>query len=128
MKLKLLSNKEGYTEIIKFKSQDGYKSFTQTSLYKFATVVVEAKNKTELLKSIEKLKSKSIIFPKAWCINIILLNFIGLEDSNPFGITYSDLNNVEDDNEAQQLAESGEMIEECFLEMQLPINVEQYKC
>jgi hypothetical protein len=124
MKLKLLSNKEGYTEIIKFKSQDGYKSFTQTSLYKFATVVVEAKNKTELLKSIEKLKSKSIIFPKAWCINIILLNFIGLEDSNPFGITYSDLNNVEDDNEAQQLAESGEMIEECFLEMQLPINVE----
>jgi hypothetical protein len=87
-------------------------------------VVVEAKNKTELLKSIEKLKSKSIIFPKAWCINIILLNFIGLEDSNPFGITYSDLNNVEDDNEAQQLAESGEMIEECFLEMQLPINVE----
>jgi hypothetical protein len=124
MKLKLLSNKEGYTEIIKFKSQDGYKSFTQTSLYKFATVVVEAKNKTELLKSIEKLKSKSIIFPKAWCINIMLLNFIGLEDSNPFGITYSDLNNVEDDNEAQQLAESGEMIEECFLEMQLPINVE----
>ena len=124
MKLKLLSNKEGYTEIIKFKSQDGYKSFTQTSLYKFATVVVEAKNKTELLKSIEKLKSKSIVFPKAWCINIILLNFIGLEDSNPFGITYSDLNNVEDDNEAQQLAESGEMIEECFLEMQLPINVE----
>jgi hypothetical protein len=124
MKLKLLSNKEGYTEIIKFKSQDGYKSFTQTSLYKFATVVVEAKNKTELLKSIEKLKSKSIIFPKTWCINIILLNFIGLEDSNPFGITYSDLNNVEDDNEAQQLAESGEMIEECFLEMQLPINVE----
>jgi hypothetical protein len=124
MKLKLLSNKEGYTEIIKFKSQDGYKSFTQTSLYKFATVVVEAKNKTELLKSIEKLKSKSIIFPKAWCINIILLNFIGLEDSNPFGITYSDLNNVEDDNEAQQLSESGEMIEECFLEMQLPINVE----
>jgi hypothetical protein len=124
MKLKLLSNKEGYTEIIKFKSQDGYKSFTQTSLYKFATVVVEAKNKTELLKSIEKLKSKSIIFPKAWCINIILLNFIGLKDSNPFGITYSDLNNVEDDNEAQQLAESGEMIEECFLEMQLPINVE----
>jgi len=124
MKLKLLSNKEGYTEIIKFKSQDGYKSFTQTSLYKFATVVVEAKNKTELLKSIEKLKSKSIIFPRAWCINIILLNFIGLEDSNPFGTTYSDLNNVEDDNEAQQLAESGEMIEECFLEMQLPINVE----
>jgi hypothetical protein len=124
MKLKLLSNKEGYTEIIKFKSQDGYKSFTQTSLYKFATVVVEAKNKTELLKSIEKLKSKSIIFPKAWCINIILLNFIGLEDSNPFGITYSDLNNVEDDKEAQQLSESGEMIEECFLEMQLPINVE----
>ena len=124
MKLKLLSNKEGYTEIIKFKSQDGYKSFTQTSLYKFATAVVEAKNKTELLKSIEKLKSKSIIFPKAWCINIMLLNFIGLEDSNPFGITYSDLNNVEDDNEAQQLAESGEMIEECFLEMQLPINVE----
>jgi hypothetical protein len=124
MKLKLLSNKEGYTEIIKFKSQDGYKSFTQTSLYKFATVVVEAKNKTELLKSIEKLKSKSIVFPKAWCINIMLLNFIGLEDSNPFGITYSDLNNVEDDNEAQQLAESGEMIEECFLEMQLPINVE----
>jgi hypothetical protein len=124
MKLKLLSNKEGYTEIIKFKSQDGYKSFTQTSLYKFATAVVEAKNKTELLKSIEKLKSKSIIFPKAWCINIILLNFIGLEDSNPFGITYSDLNNVEDDNEAQQLSESGEMIEECFLEMQLPINVE----
>jgi hypothetical protein len=124
MKLKLLSNKEGYTEIIKFKSQDGYKSFTQTSLYKFATVVVEAKNKTELLKSIEKLKSKSIIFPKAWCINIMLLNFIALEDSNPFGITYSDLNNVEDDNEAQQLAESGEMIEECFLEMQLPINVE----
>jgi hypothetical protein len=124
MKLKLLSNKEGYTEIIKFKSQDGYKSFTQTSLYKFATVIVEAKNKTELLKSIEKLKSKSIIFPRAWCINIILLNFIGLEDSNPFGITYSDLNNVEDDNEAQQLAESGEMIEECFLEMQLPINVE----
>jgi hypothetical protein len=124
MKLKLLSNKEGYTEIIKFKSQDGYKSFTQTSLYKFATVVVEAKNKTELLKSIEKLKSRSIIFPKAWCINIILLNFIGLEDSNPFGITYSDLNNVEDDNEAQQLSESGEMIEECFLEMQLPINVE----
>lgn len=124
MKFKLLSNKEGYTEIIKFKSQDGYKSFTQTSLYKFATVVVEAKNKTELLKSIEKLKSKSIIFPKAWCINIMLLNFIGLEDSNPFGITYSDLNNVEDDNEAQQLAESGEMIEECFLEMQLPINVE----
>jgi hypothetical protein len=54
----------------------------------------------------------------------MLLNFIGLEDSNPFGITYSDLNNVEDDNEAQQLAESGEMIEECFLEMQLPINVE----
>ena len=124
MKLKLLSNKEGYTEIIKFKSQDGYKSFTQTSLYKFATVVVEAKNKTELLKSIEKLKSKSIVFPKAWCINIMLLNFIGLEDSNPFGITYSDLNNVEDDNEAQQLSESGEMIEECFLEMQLPINVE----
>ena len=124
MKLKLLSNKEGYTEIIKFKSQDGYKSFTQISLYKFATVVVEAKNKTELLKSIEKLKSKSIVFPKAWCINIMLLNFIGLEDSNPFGITYSDLNNVEDDNEAQQLAESGEMIEECFLEMQLPINVE----
>jgi hypothetical protein len=124
MKLKLLSNKEGYTEIIKFKSQDGYKSFTQISLYKFATVVVEAKNKTELLKSIEKLKSKSIVFPKDWCINIMLLNFIGLEDSNPFGITYSDLNNVEDDNEAQQLAESGEMIEECFLEMQLPINVE----
>ena len=124
MKFKLLSNKEGYTEIIKFKSQDGYKSFTQTSLYKFATVVVEAKNKTELLKSIEKLKSKSIIFPKAWCINIMLLNFIGLEESNPFGITYSDFNNVEDDNEAQQLAESGEMIEECFLEMQLPINVE----
>jgi hypothetical protein len=124
MKLKLLSNKEGYTEIIKFKSQDGYKSFTQTSLYKLATVVVEAKNKTDLLKSIDKLKSKSIVFPKAWCINIMLLNFIGLEDSNPFGITYSDLNNVEDDNEAQQLAESGEMIEECFLEMQLPINVE----
>jgi hypothetical protein len=124
MKFKLLSNKEGYAEIIKFKSQDGNKSFTQTSLYKFATVVVEAKNKNELLKSIEKLKSKSIIFPKAWCINIMLLNFIGLEDSNPFGITYSDLNNVEDDNEAQQLAESGEMIEECFLEMQLPINVE----
>ena len=123
MKFKLLSNKEGYTEIIKFKSQDGYKSFTQTSLYKFATVVVEAKNKTELLKSIEKLKSKSIIFPKAWCINIMLLNFIGLEDSNPFGITYSDLNNVEDDNEAQQLSESGKMLEECFLEMQLPITV-----
>jgi hypothetical protein len=124
MKLKLLSNKDGYTEIIKFKSQDGYKSFTQTSLYKFATVIVEAKNKAELLKSIEKLKSKSTIFSKAWCINIMLLNFIGLEDSNPFGITYSDLNNVEDDNEAQQLSESGEMIEECFLEMQLPINVE----
>jgi hypothetical protein len=124
MKLKLLSNKDGYTEIIKFKSQDGYKSFTQTSLYKFATVIVDAKNKAELLKSIEKLKSKSTIFSKAWCINIMLLNFIGLEDSNPFGITYSDLNNVEDDNEAQQLSESGEMIEECFLEMQLPINVE----
>jgi hypothetical protein len=124
MKLKLLSNKDGYTEIIKFKSQDGYKSFTQTSLYKFATVIVEAKNKAELLKSIEKLKSKSTIFSKAWCINIMLLNFIGLEDSNPFGITYSDLNNVEDDKEAQQLSESGEMIEECFLEMQLPINVE----
>ena len=123
MKFKLLSNKEGYTEIIKFKSQDGYKSFTQTSLYKFATVVVEAKNKVELLKSIEKLKSNSTIFPKAWCINIMLLNFIGLEESNPFGITYSDLNNVEDDNEAQQLSESGEMIEECFLEMQLPITV-----
>jgi len=123
MKFKLLSNKEGYAEIIKFKSQDGYKSFTQTSLYKFATVIVEAKNKTELLKSIEKLKSKSSIFPKAWCINIMFLNFIGLEDSNPFGITYSDFNNVEDDNEAQQLYESGDMLEECFLEMQLPITV-----
>ena len=123
MKFKLLSNKEGYTEIIKFKSQDGYKSFTQTSLYKFATVVVEAKNKVELLKSIEKLKSKSTIFPKAWCINIMLLNFIGLEESNPFGITYSDFNNVEDDNEAQQLLESAELLEECFLEMQLPITV-----
>lgn len=44
MKFKLLSNKEGYTEIIKFKSQDGNKSFTQTSLYKFATVIVEAAN------------------------------------------------------------------------------------
>jgi hypothetical protein len=123
MKFNLLSNKEGYTEIIKFKSQDGNKSFTQTSLYKFATVIVEAKNKTELLKSIEKLKSKSTIFPKAWCINIMLLNFIGVEDSNPFGITYSDFNNVEDDSEAQQLIESGEMLEECFLEMQLPITV-----
>ena len=123
MKFKLLSNKEGYTEIIKFKSQDGYKSFTQTSLYKFATVVVEAKNKVELLKSIEKLKSKSTIFPKAWCINIMLLNFIGLEESNPFGITYSDFNNVEDDNEVQQLLESAELLEECFLEMQLPITV-----
>jgi hypothetical protein len=30
---------------------------------------------------------------------------------------------VEDDNEAQQLFESGEMLEECFLEMQLPITV-----
>ena len=123
MKFKLLSNKEGYTEIIKFKSQDGNKSFTQTNLYKFATVIVEAKNKTELLKSIEKLKSKSTIFPKAWCINIMLLNFIGIEDSNPFGITYSDFYNVEDDSEAQQLIESGEMLEECFLEMQLPITV-----
>ena len=123
MKFKLLSNKEGYTEIIKFKSQDGYKSFTQTSLYKFATVIVEAKNKSELLKSIEKLKSKSTILPKAWCINIMLLNFIGLEDSNPFGIIYSDFDNVDGDNEAQQLAESGEMLEECFLEMQLPITV-----
>lgn len=123
MKFKLLSNKQGYTEIIKFKSQDGFKSFTQTSLYKFATVIVEAKNKDELLKSIEKLKSRSIIFPKAWCINIMLLNFIGLEDSNPFGITYSDFINVEDDNEAQQLFESDEMLEESFLEMQLPITV-----
>jgi hypothetical protein len=44
MKFKVLNNKEGYTEIIKFKSQDGNKSFTQTSLYKFATVIVEAAN------------------------------------------------------------------------------------
>jgi hypothetical protein len=53
----------------------------------------------------------------------MLLNFIGLEDSNPFGITYSDFNNVEDDNEVQQLFESSEMLEECFLELQLPITV-----
>ena len=53
----------------------------------------------------------------------MLLNFIDLRDSNPFGITYSDFNNVEDDNEVQQLFESGEMLEECFLEMQLPITV-----
>ena len=53
----------------------------------------------------------------------MLLNFIGLEDSNPFGIIYSDFDNVDGDNEAQQLAESGEMLEECFLEMQLPITV-----
>jgi hypothetical protein len=53
--------KYGYREIIRFKNQNEDKSFTSVSLYRNTTVIVRAKNKTQLLKDIEKNKSKSLI-------------------------------------------------------------------
>ena len=115
--------KDGYREIIRFKNENEDKSFTSVSLYRNTTVIVRAKNKAQLLKDIEKNKSKSLIDPKIKCVNLMLLDFRGLDQSNLIEHYYSDYNNVEDDDEAKQLAESGEMLEECFLEMELPITV-----
>lgn len=53
--------KDGYREIIRFKNQNEDKSFTSVSLYRNTTVIVRAKNKAQLLKDIEKNKSKSLI-------------------------------------------------------------------
>jgi len=130
MKFKVTSkNKDGYREIINFKTQDGEKSFTSTHLYKTATCIVKAKSKADLLKDIEKFKYKSKINPKTNCIDLRTLDCLGLENNmaNPYGVEYSNYNNVESDQEAQQLADSGELFEEVFWEIDLPVKIEELK-
>lgn len=47
--------------------------------------------------------------------------------ANPYGVEYSNYNNVESDQEAQQLADSGELFEEVFWEIDLPVKIEELK-
>ncbi len=126
MKFKLTTNiKDGYREITYFKSGDGVKSFAAVHVFKYAEAIVNAKSKADLLKNIEKHKQKSKMSHQNQCINLNVLDFSNIQDSNSKGVLYFDLKNVANDGEAEELEHSGEMLDtDNILELDLPINIE----
>jgi hypothetical protein len=129
MKFKLTNNvKEGYREITNFKSHDGVKSFKAVHVFRHVEAIVNAKNKTELLKDIEKYKRQSQMAYKKKCINLNALDFSHLHNSNSKGVLYFDLKNVANEQEAEDLERSGEMLDmDNILEMDLPIDIENFE-
>jgi hypothetical protein len=129
MKFKLTNNiKDGYREITNFRSEDELKSFTAAHIFRSAEVIVNAKSKDVLLKDIKKYKQKLQIKNKSYCIDLNSLDFSHLQDSNSKGVLYFNLQNVANEQEAQDLEGSGEMLDiDNILEMDLPIVVENFK-
>lgn len=129
MKFKLTNNiKDGYREITNFKSEDELKSFTAVHVFRSVEAIVNAKSKDVLLKDIKKYKQKSQFKNKSYCIDLNSLDFSHLHDSNSKGVLYFNLQNVANEQEAQDLEGSGEMLDiDNILEMDLPIVVENFK-
>lgn len=129
MRFKLISKvKNGYREITNFKSEDGVKSFTSVNIFNHAEAIVNAKSKADLLRDIEEYRQKSQMSHRNQCINLNTLDFINIQDSSSKGVLYFNLKNIANEQEAEDLERTGEMLDmDNILEMDLPIKVEDYQ-